>query len=124
MPKTRRLLLALGIAAIVARAAYLFRRPFWFDEIFTLWISRRSPAGIVGALRLDSGPPLFYFLEWPFVRAGEILGADGLARAVSFLAVAAHDPIATSCPDRILTKASCRRKSSCISRSCCTHHEP
>ena len=38
-----------------------YRQPF-FDELFTRWISAKSFAGIVAALRYDSGPPLYYFL--------------------------------------------------------------
>ena len=75
--------------ACAARAFYLLRRPLWFDEIFTLWIARRPAAGILEALRLDPGPPLFYFLDRPFVLAGESLGADVLARVISFAAIAA-----------------------------------
>jgi hypothetical protein len=45
-----------------ARVPFLiFRAPF-FDELFTRWISAKPFAGIVDALRLDSGPPLYYFL--------------------------------------------------------------
>ncbi|MEO8215462.1 MAG: glycosyltransferase family 39 protein [Acidobacteriota bacterium] len=37
------------------------RSPF-FDELFTVWIARRSPGGIVRALLGDSGPPLYYWI--------------------------------------------------------------
>jgi hypothetical protein len=37
------------------------RAPF-FDELFTRWIAGKSFAGILAALRLDSGPPLYYFV--------------------------------------------------------------
>ncbi|HEY6844488.1 MAG TPA: hypothetical protein VI391_09985 [Thermoanaerobaculia bacterium] len=37
----------------------IVRQPF-FDELFTRWIAARSFAGILGALRYDSGPPLYY----------------------------------------------------------------
>jgi len=39
----------------------LYREPF-FDELFTRWIAGKSFAGILAALRLDSGPPLYYFV--------------------------------------------------------------
>src|SRR5437762_708529 len=47
--------LALRIALLIAR------EPF-FDELFTVWISGKSFAGIVHALMNDSGPPLYYFV--------------------------------------------------------------
>ena len=75
-------------SAFAVRAVYLFRRPLWFDEIFTLWIARRPAAAILEAIRLDPGPPLFYFLERPFVAAAEAFGADALVRAISFAALA------------------------------------
>ena len=41
------------------------RSPF-FDELFTVWISRRSPGEILRGLLLDSGPPLYYWMVfWP-----------------------------------------------------------
>src|SRR5581483_10372006 len=54
---------ALIVALFFAlRVPLLFlRRPF-FDELFTRWISAKSFAGIVDALRYDSGPPLYYFI--------------------------------------------------------------
>lgn len=53
-------LLVLLLFALRGVLAYV-REPF-FDELFTVWISRKPFAGIVAALRLDSGPPLYYFL--------------------------------------------------------------
>jgi len=73
--------------ALIARVSYLAIRPIWFDELFTIWIARLRLAGIARALRLDSGPPLFYLLEMPFVRLGEMLGTDTVARALPFAAI-------------------------------------
>lgn len=78
---------ALAGGILVLRAISLARRPLWFDEIFTQWIARKSPPGIVESLRLDSGPPLFYLLVHPLVRAGELLRFDPAARILSFLAI-------------------------------------
>jgi hypothetical protein len=39
----------------------LFVRAPFFDELFTRWIAGKSFFGILAALRLDSGPPLYYF---------------------------------------------------------------
>lgn len=62
----------------------------WHDEIFTVWASRLSPSELVRVLRSDSGPPLFYLLEKPFVRLAESLAlSDRAARALPFLALAA-----------------------------------
>jgi uncharacterized membrane protein len=49
------LFLALRLPLLVTRA------PF-FDELFTRWIAGRSFAGLLSALRYDSGPPLYYFI--------------------------------------------------------------
>lgn len=62
----------------------------WHDEIFTVWASRLSPAELVRVLRSDSGPPLFYLLEKPFVRLAESLALpDRAGRFLPFLALAA-----------------------------------
>jgi hypothetical protein len=45
-----------------ARIPLLIVRAPFFDELFTRWISAKPFAGIVSALRWDSGPPLFYFV--------------------------------------------------------------
>jgi len=47
---------------LAARIPLLFVRQPFFDELFTRWISAKSFAGIVDALRYDSGPPLYYWL--------------------------------------------------------------
>ena len=90
-PRSGRAWIGLGIvaAALAARSWHALARPLWFDELFTLWIARQPPAAIVRALRLDSGPPLFYLVETPFVRLGELLRSDAAARILSFLSLAA-----------------------------------
>lgn len=68
-------LLVLVLFALRVVLAYV-REPF-FDELFTVWISAKSLSGILAALRLDSGPPLYYFLT-------HAIGASlGAARALS-----------------------------------------
>lgn len=74
-------------AAFVARLALLIVRPFWHDETFTLWASRLAPSRLLEVLRQDSGPPLFYLLEKPFVRLAEMARSDALARLLPFAAV-------------------------------------
>jgi hypothetical protein len=45
-----------------ARIPLLIVRAPFFDELFTRWISAKPFDGIVSALRMDSGPPLYYFV--------------------------------------------------------------
>jgi hypothetical protein len=65
---------AAGILALflALRLPLFFYRPPFFDELFTRWISAKSFADMVGALRYDSGPPLYYFLVHIF-REGRII---------------------------------------------------
>ena len=74
----------LTFAALAPRVAGAFLRHPWHDEYFTAWAARLSLPGLVGALRLDSGPPLPYLL----VRLVAGLGVPPLAaaRAVSVIA--------------------------------------
>lgn len=46
----------------VLRILHLAWRSPFFDELFTVWISRFPPHHILEYLRHDSGPPLYYFL--------------------------------------------------------------
>jgi hypothetical protein len=87
-PARRYVAIAVGVVALLARLVYLVRKPFWFDELFTLWLSRQAPGRVLHALRLDPGPPFFYFLEGPFARLGETISLDAVARIVSYLAIA------------------------------------
>jgi len=57
----RRWPLAVVFLFLAARVPLLFLRQPFFDELFTRWISAKSFAGIVHALRYDSGPPLYYW---------------------------------------------------------------
>jgi len=50
-----------GLFVALRVALWLARQPF-YDELFTVWIARKSFGEILAALRLDSGPPLYYFL--------------------------------------------------------------
>jgi hypothetical protein len=83
-----------ALAALLAlRFLYLVRRPIWFDEIFTLWITPRPLAQIAAALRVDSGSPLPYVLEKPFVWAAAAAHRDVLARLLSWCALALLFPL-------------------------------
>src|SRR5262245_43267952 len=79
--------IAVAALAAAARAALLIARPLWHDELFTLWAARQSRSALWQTLRSDSGPPLFYLLERPFVILGEALGCDPIARILPFLAI-------------------------------------
>ncbi|MFZ2490663.1 MAG: glycosyltransferase 87 family protein [Thermoanaerobaculia bacterium] len=72
---------AASVAAVIVvfflalRIALLLARDPFFDELFTLWIAAKPWSEIVGALRHDSGPPLYYFLVKPFAAlAGSVAG--------------------------------------------------
>jgi hypothetical protein len=81
----------LGICALslIGRCWLLIKRPLWHDELFTVWASRLSPSELFRVLRFDSGPPLFYLLERPLVRASEALALpNATARLLPFLALA------------------------------------
>jgi uncharacterized membrane protein len=77
---------AATIAGGLGMAGALLRRP-WHDELFTLELARSSLAAVVGALRLDSGPPGYYLL----CRLAHLFGADSVRalRMLSVVAVAA-----------------------------------
>lgn len=58
-----------GRAAVALLAAFLLVRLFFlvvrepfFDELFTLWMAAKPLGEILPALRLDSGPPLYYLI--------------------------------------------------------------
>ena len=75
------------MSSVAARAWLLLHRPLWLDEIFTVWAARLSPRNLIAVLENDSGPPLFYLLEKPFVLAGErFFSSDLAARLVPFAA--------------------------------------
>ncbi len=90
---------ALAGVAAAARLWLLLSRPLWHDEIFTLWASRLSFRALIGALRLDSGPPLFYVLEKPLVRLAEAHSlSDNVARALPWIAASLLGLFAMSLP--------------------------
>ncbi|HYM61479.1 MAG TPA: hypothetical protein VEZ11_11380 [Thermoanaerobaculia bacterium] len=53
---------AIVVVFLALRIALLWAREPFFDELFTLWIAQKPLAGILEALRHDSGPPLYYFV--------------------------------------------------------------
>jgi len=86
---------------VAARLWLLLHRPLWFDEIFTVWAARLPLDTLLSILTNDSGPPLFYVLEKPFVVAGErLLHSDVLARMLPFAATLALFAGALTLPSR------------------------
>jgi hypothetical protein len=75
---------AIAVVFLALRIALLVVRDAFFDELFTLWISNKPFAGIIEALRHDSGPPLYYFVVHA-LGVKTILGA----RIVSLVAASA-----------------------------------
>jgi hypothetical protein len=67
---TRAALATVIVIAAAVRFVEATRVSLWFDEIYTLWIARLGPAGIVHALRADVHPPLHEWLVWLWWRMG------------------------------------------------------
>ncbi|HEX7681883.1 MAG TPA: hypothetical protein VF713_27435, partial [Thermoanaerobaculia bacterium] len=78
---------------LAARIPLLVLRAPFFDELFTRWIAGRPFGGILSALRLDSGPPLYYFavhlLGDPPVEATRVLSL--VCAAIAFIAILSWD---------------------------------
>lgn len=94
--RRRAALVALAIATgALARLYLVVKKPLWADEIFTLTLARTSFGAIVDALRVDSGPPLHYFLSHlallPF--GPEPGPSDALVRVLSLVASLLHLPL-------------------------------
>lgn len=68
----------------------MWQRPLWFDELFTIWAAREPLSRLLSILANDSGPPLWYVIEKPFVLAAErIFRVEALVRFPAYLATAA-----------------------------------
>jgi hypothetical protein len=92
---------ALAAVFLILRLALLTARQPFFDEQFTIWIASKPFAGIVEALRHDSGPPLYYFvvhaLSFKTVLAARLLS---LACASASMACIAVTPSGSEGPGR------------------------
>ncbi len=88
----------IGAIFLAARIPLLVLRAPFFDELFTRWIAGRPFAGILSALRHDSGPPLFYFavhlLGDPPVEATRVLSLVCAAIAFVVILFRGHLPAA------------------------------
>ena len=102
-----------------ARIPLLIVRAPFFDELFTRWISAKPFAEIVSALRLDSGPPLYYFavrlLGDPSVTMTRVLSL--LCGAISLILILRKNAIAALLfavfPPTILFAADARAYAMC-----------
>jgi len=102
-----------------ARIPLLIVRAPFFDELFTRWISAKPFAEIVSALRLDSGPPLYYFavrlLGDPSVTMTRVLSL--LCAAISLVLILRKNAIAALLfavfPPAILFAADARAYAMC-----------
>jgi 4-amino-4-deoxy-L-arabinose transferase-like glycosyltransferase len=83
---------ALTVAGAAIRFATLDRQSFWFDELVTVRLVRRSFGGMLSTIpHSEATPYLYYVLAWPWARvfgAGEV----GL-RSLSALAGTATVPV-------------------------------
>ena len=59
----RRAVALISLAGLGFRLLLLGRQPLWRDEAFTALAAARDPAGMLGIVRNDSAPPLFYLIE-------------------------------------------------------------
>jgi uncharacterized membrane protein len=62
--------IVLAVAAIL-RVAFIWRNPLWYDENFTLLLTRLPLIRMLAATAGDVHPPLYYLLLWPL---GQIPG--------------------------------------------------
>jgi hypothetical protein len=64
----------IALLFLAVRAAIAWARDPFYDELFTVWMARRPFSGILPALLVDSGPPLYYFIaRIPSVMAERVL---------------------------------------------------
>ena len=70
------------------RGAFLAVREPFFDDLFTVWIARMPFREMMDALRLDSGPPLYYLLVRLAVPLREGAAAIELVERVRFFSFA------------------------------------
>jgi hypothetical protein len=88
---------ALLVLFLTPRLALLFVRAPFFDELFTQWIAVKPFAERLAALKLDSGPPLYYTAV--HLLGGSILAARLLSLAcatVTFLLVLRRSRVAAA----------------------------
>lgn len=71
MERNERVSVAVILVGFVMRAGVELRRPMWFDELFTFFISRLSSVhAILAAIPADGNPPLYYLFAHFFLRIG------------------------------------------------------
>lgn len=83
------------LLAFLIRWLPSLRPMYWYDEIFTVAISRFSHAGIVARTARDVHPPLYYFLVHDLMRIGGWLG--GAFQTLAWLRWASLAPGILTC---------------------------
>lgn len=93
------LLALLTGAGLVLRLIYLSGPEFWYDEAFTVLLSRLPFERMILATAGDTHPPLYYLLTWVWVR---IVGSSEFTmRLPSVIAGTAAIPLAWLVTDRL-----------------------
>lgn len=93
MDKTaRHYLLAAAFLAVLLRLVWIWVPPFWYDENYTLLVTRLPLAAMFQAVAGDVHPPLYYLLLWPL---SHVVGSQvWLLRMFSALCSIAALPVA------------------------------
>ncbi|MGI8847693.1 MAG: glycosyltransferase family 39 protein [Candidatus Dormibacteria bacterium] len=86
-------LIAITVAGLVLRGAFLDRQPLWRDEAFTAIVVQRPTGDMLGAVSRDSAPPLQYLLEHA---VAQFSAAPWALRLISAIAGTALIPIAAA----------------------------
>jgi hypothetical protein len=79
-------LLAVAVVALFLTVRFVLlvvREPF-FDELFTVWMASKPLSEVLPALKLDSGPPLYYFIA----RIPDVFALRALSLVFSTLTLA------------------------------------
>ncbi|MCK4963166.1 MAG: glycosyltransferase family 39 protein, partial [Anaerolineales bacterium] len=68
-PKLEIILLVFLPLALLLRIPNLQSKPIWYDEAFSIFLSRQSLAEVISGTAADTMPPLYYFLMhgWMFL---------------------------------------------------------
>jgi mannosyltransferase len=64
-------LFAVLILALVLRLIGMQSRPIWYDDAFSVFLSRQSFADIISGTAVDTAPPLYYFLLHYWMALGQ-----------------------------------------------------
>lgn len=71
------------LAGVLLRLAWMWVSPFWYDESFTVLVSRLPFQGIIEATSHDTHPPAYYLLISWFARTQQAANLEILLRSAS-----------------------------------------